>query len=196
MVCGIPVDHIENAPRVVCSEIGEGWVECDGDIFFLVSKDGGYATEGLGCSTDEFAVLAGRYKRGHGRDDGRGNHGSTGVTADASRSATMANNAQANALLAHVASQMQLNVAFLESQNYLSAQDAATMKDIIQRLPVGTTQDEKQVLPDPPRAAPVYARALWAYNENGTVRPRRLVRRHSDCRTGQRGSLVLSRGHG
>lgn len=87
---------------------------------------------------------------------------------------------QAKALLAHVASQMQLNVAFLESQNYLSAQDAATMKEIIRRLPVSTTtdvkvvpavartaQDEKQMLADPPKVAPVYARALWAYNENG-----------------------------
>lgn len=102
---------------------------------------------------------------------------------------------QAKALLAHVASQMQLNVAFLESQNYLSAQDAATMKEIIRRLPVSTTtdvkvvpavartaQDEKQMLADPPKVAPVYARALWAYNENGAVCMSRFLRHNSDCR--------------
>lgn len=112
-------------------------------------------------------------------------------------SPTMAvpSDAQAKALLAHVASQMQLNVAFLESQNYLSAQDAATMKGIIQRLPAGTTtvakvapavartaQDEKQVLADPPKVAPVYARALWAYNENSAVCMSRFLRHNSDCR--------------
>ncbi|KAL4066821.1 SH3-domain-containing protein [Scleroderma citrinum] len=86
-------------------------------------------------------------------------------------------NVQATALLAHIASQMQLNVAFLESQNYLSAQDAATMRGIIQRLPVNTTTDIKVAPPvrtsvqdvekkqvDIPA---VYARAVWAYNENG-----------------------------
>ncbi|KAI6042463.1 SH3 domain-containing protein [Pisolithus marmoratus] len=92
---------------------------------------------------------------------------------------------QASALLAHVASQMQLNVAFLESQNYLSAQDAATMNEIIMRLPVSTSvRVEPKVPPastavravptlperaEPPKAepVPVYARALWAYNEDG-----------------------------
>ncbi|KIO15047.1 hypothetical protein M404DRAFT_991747 [Pisolithus tinctorius Marx 270] len=91
---------------------------------------------------------------------------------------------QAAALLAHVASQMQLNVAFLESQKYLSAQDAATMKDIIMRLPVATNtvvrvETNVQVVspastavrtvPPPPEKvqSPVYARALWAYNEDG-----------------------------
>ncbi|KAI6107915.1 SH3-domain-containing protein [Pisolithus sp. B1] len=97
---------------------------------------------------------------------------------------------QAAVLLAHVASQMQLNVAFLESQNYLSAQDAATMKEIIMRLPVSNNTVVKAetnvqvVLPtstavravpslqkaESPKAeaVPVYARALWAYNEDGT----------------------------
>ncbi|KAI5998827.1 SH3-domain-containing protein [Pisolithus albus] len=89
---------------------------------------------------------------------------------------------QAAALLAHVASQMQLNVAFLESQNYLSPQDAATMKEIITRLPVSNnivvkakpTTAVRTVPPLPekaelPRAevVPVHARALWAYNEDG-----------------------------
>ena len=93
------------------------------------------------------------------------------------------------ALLGHVASQMQLDVAFLESQNYLSPQDAATMKEIIGRLPVQTqttvtTTPQVRVVgapalggravPPPPRqlaATPstVYARAIWSYNENGAV---------------------------
>lgn len=99
---------------------------------------------------------------------------------------------QAAALLGHIASQMQLNVAFLESQNYLSPQDAATMKEIIGRLPVqtqtsvATTTQVKVVsapalggraIPPPPRQvtampsgnATVLARAVWGYNENGAV---------------------------
>lgn len=97
---------------------------------------------------------------------------------------------QAAVLLAHVASQMQLNVAFLESQNYLSAQDAATMKEIIMRLPVSNnvvvkaetnvrvvppTSTAVRTVPSLPEkaelsraeAVPVRARALWAYNEDG-----------------------------
>ncbi|KIJ66809.1 hypothetical protein HYDPIDRAFT_108722 [Hydnomerulius pinastri MD-312] len=94
------------------------------------------------------------------------------------------------ALLGHIANQMQLNVAFLESQNYLSAQDAATMRDIVGRLPVQTqavvttttqvrvvqsTNTGARVVPPapkpiavaPPNAGTVYARAIWAYNEDG-----------------------------
>ncbi|KAG9315136.1 SH3-domain-containing protein [Chiua virens] len=92
---------------------------------------------------------------------------------------------QTAALLGHIATQMQLNVAFLESQNYLSAQDAATMKDIIGRLPVqvqtsvatttqvrviGAPPAGERVVPPVPRpvaASPVYARAIWDYNEDG-----------------------------
>lgn len=99
---------------------------------------------------------------------------------------------QAAALLGHIASQMQLNVAFLEAQNYLSPQDAATMKEIIGRLPVQTqtsvtTTTQVRVvgapalggraIPLPPRQvtatpsgnATVLARAIWGYNENGAV---------------------------
>ena len=85
---------------------------------------------------------------------------------------------------------MQLDVAFLESQNYLSPQDVATMKEIIGCLPVQTqttvtTTPQVRVVgvpalgrlavPLPPRqlaAMPstVYAHAIqWSYNENGAV---------------------------
>ncbi|KAG8213159.1 SH3-domain-containing protein [Butyriboletus roseoflavus] len=97
---------------------------------------------------------------------------------------------QTAALLGHVATQMQLNVAFLESQNYLSPQDAAIMKEIIGRLPVqtqtsittttqvrvvGAPAPSGRVVPPPSRpmaampsiGAPVYARAIWSYNEDG-----------------------------
>ncbi|KAF8838584.1 SH3-domain-containing protein, partial [Paxillus ammoniavirescens] len=95
---------------------------------------------------------------------------------------------QTTALLGHIANQMQLNVAFLESQSYLSPQDAATMKEIIGRLPVQTqavvtTQVRTiptagpgaRAIPPPPapvntaptQAVTVYARAIWGYNEDG-----------------------------
>ncbi|KAF9243556.1 SH3-domain-containing protein [Melanogaster broomeanus] len=97
---------------------------------------------------------------------------------------------QTAALLGHIANQMQLNVAFLESQNYLSPQDAATINEIIGRLPVQTqnivtTTTQVRVVPSagpgaravppapapatgaPPQAATVYARAIWAYNDDG-----------------------------
>ncbi|KAH0833165.1 hypothetical protein J3R83DRAFT_12192 [Lanmaoa asiatica] len=103
---------------------------------------------------------------------------------------SVAHELQNAALLGHIASQMQLNVAFLESQNYISPQDAATMKEIIGRLPVQTqtsitTTTQVRVVgapalggravPPPPRpvaATPskdtiVYARAVWGYNEDG-----------------------------
>ncbi|KIJ11985.1 hypothetical protein PAXINDRAFT_83550 [Paxillus involutus ATCC 200175] len=97
---------------------------------------------------------------------------------------------QTTALLGHIANQMQLNVAFLESQSYISPQDAATMKEIIGRLPVQTqavvtTTTQVRTVPAtgsgaraiPPSPAPVtaaptqavtvYARAIWGYNEDG-----------------------------
>ncbi|KAH7884562.1 SH3 domain-containing protein [Phlebopus sp. FC_14] len=97
---------------------------------------------------------------------------------------------QTAAVLGHLANQMQLNVTFLESQNYLSAQDAATMREIIGRLPVSnqalvTTTTQVAVVqnvhagaravppvPKPIAVAPckadtVYARAIWSYNEDG-----------------------------
>lgn len=105
---------------------------------------------------------------------------------------SVAHELQTAALLGHIASQMQLNVAFLESQNYLSPQDAATMKEIIGRLPVQTQTSvttttqvrvvggtapcgravplpPRQGAATPPKGATVYARAIWAYNEDGAV---------------------------
>lgn len=48
--------------------------------------------------------------------------------------------AQSAVLLAHVAMQLQLNISFLESQNYMSAEDADSMRQIISRLPGGAGQ--------------------------------------------------------
>ncbi|KAG2153962.1 SH3-domain-containing protein [Suillus clintonianus] len=48
--------------------------------------------------------------------------------------------AQSAALLAHVVTQLQLNVSFLESQNYMSAEDADNMREIVSRLPCGAGQ--------------------------------------------------------
>ncbi|KAF8134857.1 SH3-domain-containing protein [Boletus edulis] len=72
---------------------------------------------------------------------------------------------QTAALLGHIASQMQLNVAFLESQSYLSPQDAATMKQIIGRLPV---QTQISVATTTQWQRRTYARAIWGYNEGGS----------------------------
>lgn len=106
--------------------------------------------------------------------------------------ATSEPDARTTALLAHVVTQMQLNVAFLESENYLSPQDAETMRNIIQRVrqptaavvvatdlkvhphPHPSTMPSYAVPPAPPRTADpsraVYAEALWGYNEDGAVR--------------------------
>ncbi|OAX34378.1 hypothetical protein K503DRAFT_747499 [Rhizopogon vinicolor AM-OR11-026] len=87
--------------------------------------------------------------------------------------------AQSTALLAHVATQMQMNIAFLESQNYMSPEDAWSMRDIISRLPAGAgqsvvTTSVKIVSPATavPRAIPSvpqarFVKAIWAYNEDG-----------------------------
>lgn len=105
---------------------------------------------------------------------------------------SVAHELETAALLGHIASQMQLNVAFLESQNYLSPQDAAAMKEIIGRLPVQTQTSittttqvrvvggaglpgravplpPRQVAATPSKGATVYARANWNYNEDGAV---------------------------
>ncbi|CCM07059.1 uncharacterized protein FIBRA_09381 [Fibroporia radiculosa] len=85
---------------------------------------------------------------------------------------------QAAALLTHVLSQIEQNVAFLSSQNYISSGDAA---DIMARLTaLQKTSDTQSLAVGPPRAAPSPARqvplpparsqkakALWAYNEDG-----------------------------
>lgn len=100
--------------------------------------------------------------------------------------------AQSAALLAHVATQMQMNVAFLESQNYMSPEDAWSMRDIISRLPGGAGQSVvttsvkvispaavPRAIPPIPTIAPTispapsqqarFVKAIWAYNEDGAV---------------------------
>jgi hypothetical protein len=100
--------------------------------------------------------------------------------------------AQSAALLAHVATQLQLNVAFLESQNYMSAEDAGIMRDILSRIPGGAGQSVQvsvrvtspaavpRAIPPIPTRAPAispapsqqarFVKAVWAYNEDGAVR--------------------------
>ncbi|KAK7032887.1 protein csh3 [Favolaschia claudopus] len=76
------------------------------------------------------------------------------------------------ALLAHVVSQVESNVNFLVSQNYISQHDASLF---LAKLPNSTTAAPPVAAPVPyaPRvsapAAPAVtqARALWPYNENG-----------------------------
>ncbi|OJA16479.1 hypothetical protein AZE42_06873 [Rhizopogon vesiculosus] len=95
--------------------------------------------------------------------------------------------AQSTALLAHVATQMQMNIAFLESQNYMSPEDAWSMRDIISRLPAGAGQSVvttsvkivspaamPRAIPPVPARAPSapsqqarFVKAIWAYNEDG-----------------------------
>lgn len=100
--------------------------------------------------------------------------------------------AQSAALLAHVATQLQLNVAFLESQNYMSPEDAWSMREIISRLPGGAGQSvvttsvnvispatmPRAIPPVPARAPAIspapsqearFVKAIWAYNEDGVV---------------------------
>jgi len=85
------------------------------------------------------------------------------------------------ALLAHIVSQIEQNVNFLTSQNYISNSDASA---ILNRLP-NANQNEitsraanlsiaSRNIPPPaiPRSTPApptttLSRALWAYNENG-----------------------------
>lgn len=95
---------------------------------------------------------------------------------------------QAAALLAHVVSQMQSNVEFLVSQNYISQVDASA---IMARLPSDTSAPVASITaatqrmgvpaiplapvaparmaPPAPVQAQQQARALWAYNEDGRV---------------------------
>lgn len=87
------------------------------------------------------------------------------------------------ALVAHIVSQIEQNVNFLASQNYISDGDASA---ILTRLP-NTNQNElasrvanlnvgsRNIPPPPmPRSTPAppattLFRALWPYNENGQV---------------------------
>lgn len=85
---------------------------------------------------------------------------------------------QTAALLAHVVSQVEQNVQFLVSQNYISHSDASAFltklpntnnnTGVINNL---TTRIQNLVTPSRTPAGPqvVQARALWGYNESGQV---------------------------
>ena len=95
---------------------------------------------------------------------------------------------QAAALLAHVVSQMQSNVDFLVSQNYISQVDAsaimarlpsdapspvasitaATQRMGVSAIPLAPVAPARMAPPAPVQAQQ-QARALWAYNEDGRV---------------------------
>jgi hypothetical protein len=85
------------------------------------------------------------------------------------------------ALLAHIVSQIEQNVNFLASQNYISNGDASA---ILTRLPntnlneitshVANLNVGGRNIPPPPiprstPAPPTLSRALWTYNEDGQV---------------------------
>ncbi|KAG5635482.1 hypothetical protein H0H81_011086 [Sphagnurus paluster] len=94
----------------------------------------------------------------------------------------MHSNPENAALLAHIVSQVESNVQFLVSQNYISSTDANTF---LAKLPTNGAVPAASDLasrmrglgvsaPTPPAAPPrpaasstQQARALWAYNENG-----------------------------
>ncbi|KAF8628008.1 hypothetical protein AX15_004127 [Amanita polypyramis BW_CC] len=97
---------------------------------------------------------------------------------------TMGHDPQAAAMLAHIVSQLQSNVEFLVSQNYISRGDAS---QFLAKLPSpGATTNDVQPTPrasslTPTPAAPVrrsvppvapqtpqavYVRAIWGYNED------------------------------
>lgn len=98
---------------------------------------------------------------------------------------------QAAALLAHVLTQTTANINFLASQNYITPAEAS---DLISRLsqspnaaastdalassfhnlavgPARTPEPARRVPPPPARNNVQKARAVWAYNEDGRVRP-------------------------
>ena len=83
---------------------------------------------------------------------------------------------QAAALLAHVVSQVEQNVQFLASENYISQADASAILTKLPNPNRGVTQITNGVakMPLATRAVPVapgvkQAKALWPYNENGQV---------------------------
>ena len=87
------------------------------------------------------------------------------------------------ALVAHIVSQIEQNVNFLASQNYISSGDAsailtrlpnANQNDLAPRtanLNIGSRNIPPPAMPRPTPAPPTanLFRALWAYNEDGQV---------------------------
>lgn len=87
------------------------------------------------------------------------------------------------ALLAHIVSQIEQNVNFLASQNYISNGDASailtrlpnvdqtTLTSRVANLGIGNRNIPPPPIPRPVPAPPtsVQSRAMWGYNENGEV---------------------------
>jgi len=77
------------------------------------------------------------------------------------------------ALLAHVVSQVESNVNFLVSQNYISQADASVFlaklpsSSAPQAMPTPTPFAARRGVSAPAAPAVVQARALWPYNEDG-----------------------------
>ncbi|ESK88802.1 myosin ie [Moniliophthora roreri MCA 2997] len=95
---------------------------------------------------------------------------------------TMSSDTQKAALLSHVVSQIEQNVEFLISQNYLSRSDASAFLNKLSNVNADTTVTTTTTMPLPTpfakrtATAPAHAasasqlptcRALWGYNENG-----------------------------
>jgi len=103
-------------------------------------------------------------------------------------------NPESAALLAHIVSQVEANVQFLASQNYISHSDASSFLSKLPNLSNNQPNNATNAVntrfqnlttttptipvavspPAPPRIVPStpqiqQARALWAYNENGQV---------------------------
>ncbi|KAJ3734185.1 SH3 domain-containing protein [Lentinula guzmanii] len=90
-------------------------------------------------------------------------------------------NSEADALLTHVVSQVQRNVEFLVSQNYLAQSDASAFLSKLNNVGVGAAATPVMPIPTPTSFArkvptvmsppvmspPVMAKAIWAYNEDG-----------------------------
>lgn len=76
-------------------------------------------------------------------------------------------NPETDALLAHVVSQVQQNVEFLVSQNYLPRSDASAFLSKLNNVSPGAAP----AMPTPfaRKTQPVMAKATWGYNEDGAV---------------------------
>lgn len=105
-----------------------------------------------------------------------------------------------SAFASHLVSQTRANVEFLQTQGYLTVEDAASIRAKLadatlktsERLtstpasahevhkPVPTSQVHPPRPPEPPQPTPSYprAKALWAYNEDRRVRGFTVVIRH------------------
>lgn len=84
------------------------------------------------------------------------------------------------ALLDHVVSQIESNIQFLASRNYISQSDASAFLSKLPNTSKDSAPPARSVIAPPPAPRPVpatkavQARALWPYNENGAVSLQRL----------------------